>query len=883
MATPGETQDGDPPPRARHHHGLVDNFEGKLSVYLWPKAAEKGDWQMICNFSMKIEHHAMNEIEGQSRCYIVRCTLGDKENGTIRSFHVPVTQDDCDDEDKLYKVFKDRKKGHSGVIIKGVAKKNERLTKWCLQLIAKYEKGQSSPKKGSLVASKVGFVQAQLDNGSTGTVYIAGPNCALAVSGLSNDEVEKLNVVWIGPPNVPDLRVQSIPTPDFVQSWIVALCDYYGVNKGSVFALFGQLYLNMNMRELRKNGLKLASTHLVGDMGVGKSEIACHMQSMFPRIYEEERYTQQNDRKMSVTMLSQESAKARPFNVQDPPVTDYTKLRVLFDDFFEHRLPVNQKSAARFENNTVCSSLLVAWKNEDRQLLHFDFTCLTKCLILLHVKQDCSLSDMSEKRNKLQDMMQESSCLFPSFVTSIDFDLLKAKVSSLKDLYLKVLVAQFPVVETCPRILDIYALTHAAALLWVEKQTWTDESHESMLDYANAALTSFFTETCLPFLIKRIQLEQDRQSGSSAKLSELVKTFADHLASLTPKEFFCKVSFSEKEGLKGKIRVVCFGKSIWEGSDKLILATRALFKNELVIKAPFSTPEAKTLWHKRSFRENKGNFKRKEAFAVDVQLLDSQVFESVCQQLNKHLKDVVITRDTLIKELLDEKFNNQESANSSDTEQDEEEVDASLERCWQTLDIKQRKELLMATQKVADGRNLNLSDNNVEQAVACTQTESMDDAEMQTDPNTDRQKLKNAVEQTDDARPELKNCTMQTEPVAAIQKLENAVTQTEPALACLELTHAAMQTEEPLKPEQSHAAMQTQEPLKPEQHDAEVQTMLITTEQDKDESKKLIIVAHSSKDTSLHEKSGMPESKRKADNAGNSQPRKSTRLHDKPK
>jgi hypothetical protein len=199
-------------------------------------------------------------------------------------------------------------------------------------------------------------------------------------------------------------------------------------------------------------------------------------------------------------------------NVQDPPVDDFKKLKNVFDDLYENRLPVNQVNAARFENNTVHSSLLVVWKNEDRGLFHFDMTCLTKTLILKHLRQeDTTEAELHGMKNSCDVILPLPCTLFETFVREIDFECLKATVANIKMEYSASLGESHPEMKGCPRIIDTYALVHAATVMWFDQQNW------GMQEMVNAAVQDFFLDTCIPWLIDRIGKEQARQDvGSSA-------------------------------------------------------------------------------------------------------------------------------------------------------------------------------------------------------------------------------------------------------------------------------------------------------------------------------------------------------------------------------
>jgi hypothetical protein len=301
-------------------NGRMAERGGMLKVFVkGRKKDEPGRWESMCEFSMTVVSHAMNKIQGRSRCFIFRCVVSNGDEN--ETFYVPLARDDCDEFPHLFAVFKARKKGCGAFIHKDNCSKNSRLINWCRSLMTEYETGAVARKKGSLVADKKGLVTATLDDGRSGSIFIVGPHCALPVSmNLTNSDVNKVDIIWIGSAESEDIRVPTVehagPQQDLRKLWVEALSVYYAINKGSLFALFGQLFLNMNMKDLVRHGFKLASAQIIGEMGSGKSDLAGHIQSIFPRRYHQGNYTQVNDRKMSATLLSQETAKTRPFNIQ---------------------------------------------------------------------------------------------------------------------------------------------------------------------------------------------------------------------------------------------------------------------------------------------------------------------------------------------------------------------------------------------------------------------------------------------------------------------------------------------------------------------------------------------------------------------------------------
>jgi hypothetical protein len=143
----------------------------------------------------------------------------------------------------------------------------------------------------------------------------------------------------------PDLRIDVDQVGSEEEKfWFKAVIDYHHANVGSLYLLTGHVYLSMNLREFVRHGIKMPSAQLIGEMATGKSTLAQDVQAMFPSKYAERSLIKEKDRKMSASLLSQESAKVRPPNVQDPPTADKQSLESFIDDSYEGKLSINKKN-----------------------------------------------------------------------------------------------------------------------------------------------------------------------------------------------------------------------------------------------------------------------------------------------------------------------------------------------------------------------------------------------------------------------------------------------------------------------------------------------------------------------------------------------------------
>jgi hypothetical protein len=134
-------------------NGQVKEEDGKLVVYFRRKGTEPGDWHELANFSTSVAFHAMNEIEGRSKCLIFRCVV--KADGEAdKTFFVPLARDDCDTFSSMYAVFKARKKGYNAMVDANNPKKQSIFRAHIIKMMNEYESGGAAQKKGALVAEK---------------------------------------------------------------------------------------------------------------------------------------------------------------------------------------------------------------------------------------------------------------------------------------------------------------------------------------------------------------------------------------------------------------------------------------------------------------------------------------------------------------------------------------------------------------------------------------------------------------------------------------------------------------------------------------------------------------------------------------------------------
>jgi hypothetical protein len=290
-------------------------IDDKLKLYTFNKKTKLGDWILITNFKIEVLHHSINQLAGRSACLVLKCSIADEPDPLKNSFLVPITKGDCGSWKKIYPRFQKVMACYGAIIIELEAQKNSRLQKYVLSLIEKYEKKDGNLKCGAIVANKVGNLEV-LINGNKRKIFVLGPKSALPCSDDVNlEDLQKLDLIWVGDPSTPDMRIHPTDT-DREEAWIKSLIDYCGRNVGSMCLLLGHLHLNMNISEIALQGIKLPTAHIVGQMSTGKSELASNIQEMYPRRFVEGNYIKESDRKMSVPLLSQESAKMRPPNIQ---------------------------------------------------------------------------------------------------------------------------------------------------------------------------------------------------------------------------------------------------------------------------------------------------------------------------------------------------------------------------------------------------------------------------------------------------------------------------------------------------------------------------------------------------------------------------------------
>lgn len=289
--------------------------DDSLKLYQYDKSTKTGEWVLVANFKLEVRYHSINQLAGRSVCFVLKGTISDEPDPSKKTFLVPVSKGDCDTFPKLYKILDKSKKIYGATIECDTAGNKSRFTRYVRGLIEKYEKLPAAQKSGAIVANKIGYIQANID-GSKKTMFVLGPHCALPCSpGFGLADVEKLDLVWVGDPEAPDMRVRK-PDSDREEAWVKALVGYCGVNVGSLCLLLGHVHLNMNIPDLALHGIKLPTAHCVGPMSSGKSELASNIQAMYPRRHVDGNFITESDRKMTVTLLSQETAKMRPPNIQ---------------------------------------------------------------------------------------------------------------------------------------------------------------------------------------------------------------------------------------------------------------------------------------------------------------------------------------------------------------------------------------------------------------------------------------------------------------------------------------------------------------------------------------------------------------------------------------
>jgi hypothetical protein len=597
------------------------------------------------------------------------CTLADEDDPEKKTFLVPVSKGDCGSYKKIEKAFEKQMQSFSACIVEENAK-HKRLSSLCLQHIEEYAKRHHTQKKGAIVAEKRGFLKAEFPDGRIGTIYIVGKNCALPCSAnITREDVATLDLIWIGDPLSLDLRVPySADSSRKEKAALECLLQYHDINSGTLLLLMGATFLSMNIRNLGINGIKLSSVHVIGMMGTGKSDVAGHVQDMFPREYIDKGFVALADRKMSVSMLSQETAKSRAPNVQDPPQVDKAKFRCLIDELYEAKLPINQKNIGTFENKTVQSNVFVVWKNEDRSLPHFDFTCLTKALVLINEVQDTPKTTLADRGEQYLQHKEASSYLFSYLVREINVSDLKAKAKEIKAMYIRKLSTEYNNLLDYPRVLDTYSLNHAATHLLIEQLSWK-------VDTVNISevLKSYILERCLPKLIRRIEQEKKRENSLHGQPDAVEDTemLSSAINALSSKEFFCNVAFSNVK----KIHKVCLAKT-WE-TDGVSSLNKQMYKQMFhsapVMKPAFSKAGTDSMIPNRH-KGDTGDFSRRDGYCFKSNELPALVFNAIVSQLCKVLPDAVkITTDTNIKLLLDKQFKSDATEQGEQEEQDEQE------------------------------------------------------------------------------------------------------------------------------------------------------------------------------------------------------------------
>jgi hypothetical protein len=281
----------------------------------------------------------------------------------------------------------------------------------------------------------------------------------------------------------------------------------------------------------------------------------------------------------------------------------------------------------------------------------FDFTCLTKALVLVNEVQETSKTTLADGGDEYLQHKMSASYLFSYMARELNVKDLKSRAKEIKAMYIERLSTEFIHLLDYPRILD--SLYHAATILLIGNLPWLVDTVKF-----SEVLKSYTLERCLPNLIMRIEQEKKRENSmfGQSDVVEDPKSLARAIVALSTKEFFCNVAFTNVKNIPG----ICLAKT-WDTDNDCDLNSQSykeMLSSAPITKSAFSKIGTDSIYRsKRHNKEDTGDFSRRDAFTFKATDLQAVVYNAIVTQLKKVLKDVEITKSTNIQSFLDKHYN----------------------------------------------------------------------------------------------------------------------------------------------------------------------------------------------------------------------------------
>ena len=571
--------------------GQICNKDGVLKMFTRPRGQDDGVWTEIANFSLHLRFHSANKIPNEGRFFIFEgqvsvcpefyktyhkntslvtnlnqiltlslkfiqtescniflsyCFLQvDDDDG--ETFLVPFTLSQLDNNHAAYSVLKEAKKPHGGrfnteKIGKGTSR--GQLHNFLMSCVKRY-KNSGPNRKPALVLKNTGFISVDLD-GRKIDAYTIGPNQVLTASEEDADALEQIKKVWIGASNAQDFRL-PVDYSVSAQEFLNRIQEYHGPNKSSPIAGISYMWLSMHKKLLAANGIKLGLLQVVGEMGVGKSAVRAMWEEICPKKKTPDGNITNVEATISFFKLYHKVLEHRWVFIQDPPTPvteakDVEKLNAFADCYYENKVEVTSASKHNIGDAPDCGMIFV-WPNEFASLDKVNRTYATKVVTLVHKSNE---ADFVTLERAWRQEMRKAPAIFLSFLEQPDMQRLVRLTAKVKAHYydeLKKKNYSAEVLNEGQRILEQYALLHAATHLWKESTGYNVNVRE---------VGEWFLETCIPFLMRVIEEKKNTCKNPQIGLSP-EKYLSDKLQSMTDKDLLCNLAILQENN------EVCFG------------------------------------------------------------------------------------------------------------------------------------------------------------------------------------------------------------------------------------------------------------------------------------------------------------------------------------
>ena len=463
------------------------------------------------------------------------------------TFLVPFTLSQLDSNQAAYSVLKEAKKPHGGrfnteKIGKGTSR--GQLNNFLMSCVKRY-KNSGANRKPALVLKTTGFISVDLD-GRKIVAYAVGPNQVLPASEEDADALDQIKKVWIGASNAQDF-ILPVDYSISAQKFLNSIQEYHGPNKSSPIAGISYMWLSMHKKLLAANGLKLGLLQVVGDVNVGKSALRAMWEEICPKKKTPDGNITNVEDTISFFKLYHKVLEHRWVFIQDPPPSvtetkDVEKLNSFADCYYENKVEVTSASKHNIGDAPDCGMIFV-WPHEFASLDKVNRTYATKVVTLVHKRNE---ADFVTLERGWRQEMKKAPAIFLSFLEAPDMQRLVRLTAKVKAHYYEELKQKnynAEVLNEGQRILEQYALLHAATHLWKESTGYDINVRE---------VGKWFLETCIPFVMHVIEEKKNSCKNQTLGVSP-EKYLMDKIMSMTDKDLLCNLAILQENN------EVCFG------------------------------------------------------------------------------------------------------------------------------------------------------------------------------------------------------------------------------------------------------------------------------------------------------------------------------------